>query len=59
LSQDEIWHFYAGSPVDVLCLMPDGGGELKLGRNQPPKSPFFTARTVQFFALAARETAGR
>ncbi|MDR3298439.1 MAG: cupin domain-containing protein [Candidatus Accumulibacter sp.] len=30
LAQDEIYHFYAGSPVEMLCLMPDGKGERRL-----------------------------
>src|SRR5690606_13668027 len=24
IRQDEIWHFYAGSPVSIHCIAPDG-----------------------------------
>lgn len=27
LPDDEIWHFYAGNPVDLLLLHPDGRSE--------------------------------
>lgn len=34
LPHDEIWHFYAGSPVDLLVLYTDGNGETRrLGNN--------------------------
>jgi uncharacterized protein len=26
LPSDEVWHFYAGDPVEMLQLFPDGGG---------------------------------
>jgi predicted cupin superfamily sugar epimerase len=28
LPSDEVWHFYAGDPVEMLQLFPDGGGRL-------------------------------
>jgi predicted cupin superfamily sugar epimerase/mannose-6-phosphate isomerase-like protein (cupin superfamily) len=27
LQTDEVWHFYAGSPIDLLLLYPDGHGQ--------------------------------
>jgi uncharacterized protein len=27
LRTDEVWHFYAGSPIDMLLLYPDGHGQ--------------------------------
>lgn len=28
LPSDELWHFYAGDPIEQLRLMPDGSGEV-------------------------------
>jgi predicted cupin superfamily sugar epimerase/mannose-6-phosphate isomerase-like protein (cupin superfamily) len=34
LQSDEVWHFYAGSPIDMLLLFPDGHGQkITLGPN--------------------------
>jgi hypothetical protein len=34
LQSDEVWHFYAGSPIDMLLLYPDGHGQkITLGPN--------------------------
>mgnify|MGYP001413771729 CR=1 FL=1 len=34
LATDELWHFYDGSPIELLLLHPDGRGEVVvLGRN--------------------------
>ena len=34
LPGDEIWHFYAGDPVEMLQLHPDGSGQvLQLGND--------------------------
>lgn len=34
LATDELWHFYDGSPIELLLLHPDGRGEtLVLGRD--------------------------
>jgi predicted cupin superfamily sugar epimerase/quercetin dioxygenase-like cupin family protein len=34
LQTDEVWHFYEGSPIDLLLLYPDGHGEkVTLGAN--------------------------
>lgn len=34
LATDELWHFYDGSPIELLLLHPDGRGELLvLGRD--------------------------
>jgi predicted cupin superfamily sugar epimerase len=30
LPQDELYHFYAGSPVEMLLLLPDGNGERRV-----------------------------
>lgn len=30
LQSDEIWHFYLGSPVEMVQLFPDGSGKLTL-----------------------------
>lgn len=30
LATDELWHFYGGSPAQILMLYPDGHGEVKL-----------------------------
>lgn len=30
LATDELWHFYGGSPAQILLLYPDGRGEVKL-----------------------------
>jgi len=27
LKTDELWHFYTGSPIELLLLYPDGSGE--------------------------------
>jgi predicted cupin superfamily sugar epimerase len=29
LLTDEMWHFYGGSPMELLLLYPDGSGEIK------------------------------
>ena len=34
LASDELWHFYDGSPIELILLHPDGRGELTvLGRD--------------------------
>jgi predicted cupin superfamily sugar epimerase/mannose-6-phosphate isomerase-like protein (cupin superfamily) len=34
LQTDEVWHFYDGSPIDLLLLYPDGHGQrVRLGAN--------------------------
>src|ERR1700733_5129370 len=34
LQTDEVWHFYDGSPIDLLLLYPDGHGrKVTLGAN--------------------------
>ena len=34
LATDELWHFYDGSPLDLVLLHPDGRGEtVRLGRD--------------------------
>lgn len=30
LATDELWHFYGGSPAQILLLYPDGRGEVKI-----------------------------
>lgn len=30
LATDELWHFYGGSPAQILMLYPDGRGEIKI-----------------------------
>lgn len=30
LATDELWHFYGGSPAQILMLYPDGRGEVKI-----------------------------
>lgn len=30
LASDEMWHFYGGSPAEVLLLHPDGHGEVRI-----------------------------
>ena len=29
LATDELWHFYAGEPAQILLLFPDGHGEIR------------------------------
>jgi len=33
LATDELWHFYGGSPAQILLLYPDGRGEVKIWGN--------------------------
>lgn len=34
IRSDELWHFYIGSPLEVICLHPDGSrSDLRLGHD--------------------------
>jgi predicted cupin superfamily sugar epimerase len=36
IASDEVWHFYAGAPLDIVCLHEDGRREdLRLGMDLP------------------------
>jgi len=36
LRTDEVWHFYLGDPVDLLMLLPQGGGQIvRIGTDLP------------------------
>lgn len=41
IKSDEVWHFYAGSALQIHCLFPDGSyQELRLGADPAAGEPF-------------------
>jgi predicted cupin superfamily sugar epimerase len=53
LSADEIWHFYAGDPLRLILLYPDGSSQDVIMGNEPLKR-----QHVQFVIPAGTWQAG-
>jgi len=48
---DETWHFYAGKPLQLLVIKPNGElQEIKLGIDESQQRPQFTVKTGDWFA---------
>ncbi len=41
IKSDELWHFYAGGPLDVYMIHPDGKGEIVTLGNNPDEGECF------------------
>lgn len=48
---DETWHFYAGEPLQLLMINPDGElKEITLGIDEDQQTPQFTVKAGDWFA---------